>query len=63
MASIDDFSEFTIERYQALYDRIRAKQVKLVSEFSILSRDNEKGLEVAKAIFIINSTTDVEQKL
>jgi len=62
MASIDDFSEFTIERYQALYDRIRAKQVKLVSEFSILSRDNEKGLEVAKAIFILNSSTDVEQK-
>ena len=62
MASIDDFSEFTLERYQALYDRIRAKQVKLVSEFSTLSRDNEKGFEVAKVLFILNSSTDVEQK-
>ena len=63
MASIDDFSEFTIERYQALYDRIRAKQAKLVSEFAILSRDNEKGLEVAKAILILNSSIAVEHKL
>ena len=62
MASIDDFSEFTLERYQALYDRIRAKQVKLVSEFSTLSRDNEKGFEVAKVLFILNSSKDVEQK-
>lgn len=62
MASIDNFSEFTLERYQALYDRIRAKQVKLVSEFSTLSRDNEKGFEVAKVLFILNSSTDVEQK-
>ena len=63
MASIDDFSEFTIERYQALYDRIRAKQAKLVSEFAILSRDNEKGLEVAKAILILNYSIAVEHKL
>ena len=63
MASIDDFSEFTIERYQALYDRIRSKQAKLVSEFAILSRDHEKGLEVAKAIFILNSSIAVEHKL
>jgi hypothetical protein len=63
MASIDDFSEFTIERYQALYDRIRAKQAKLVSEFAILSRDHEKGLEVAKAILILNSSIAVEHKL
>jgi hypothetical protein len=63
MASIDDFSEFTIERYQALYDRIRSKQAKLVSEFAILSRDNEKGLEVAKAILILNSSIAVEHKL
>jgi hypothetical protein len=63
MASIDDFSEFTIDRYQALYDRIRAKQAKLVSEFAILSRDNEKGLEVAKAILILNSSIAVEHKL
>jgi hypothetical protein len=63
MASIDDFSEFTIERYQALYDRIRSKQAKLVSEFAILSRDHEKGLEVAKAILILNSSIAVEHKL
>jgi hypothetical protein len=63
MASIDDFSEFTVERYQALYDRIRSKQAKLVSEFAILSRDNEKGLEVAKAILILNSSIAVEHKL
>jgi hypothetical protein len=63
MASINDFSEFTIERYQALYDRIRSKQAKLVSEFAILSRDNEKGLEVAKAILILNSSIAVEHKL
>lgn len=48
MASKDDFSEFTFERYQALYDRIQAKQVKFVAELSTLSRDNENGFEVAK---------------
>ena len=58
MASIDDFSEFTIERYQALYDRIRAKQVKLVSEFSTLSRDNDKGFEVAKVFYMNTIPTD-----
>lgn len=63
MASKDDFSEFTVERYQALYDRIQAKQVKFVAELSTLSRDNDKGFEVAKVFFILNSTFTVEQKL
>ena len=62
MASKDDFSEFTVERYQALYDRIQEKQVTFVAELSTLSRDNEKGFEVAKVLFILNSSTDVEQK-
>lgn len=63
MASKDDFSEFTVERYQALYDRIQAKQVTFVAELSTLSRDNDKGFEVAKVFYILNSTFTVEQKL
>ncbi|MBS3914302.1 MAG: hypothetical protein KG003_07365 [Bacteroidetes bacterium] len=63
MEDINNYSEFTEERYKALYDRIYSQQEKFISEWTENSRDREKGFEYSKIMFAAFLSLKVEEGL
>jgi hypothetical protein len=63
MEDKDDYSKFTEERYQALYNRIYAKQENCVSTCTSSSRDQNKGFQYAKQLYELISLFQISPKL
>ena len=63
MEDTDDYSTFTEERYQALYNRIYAKQENCVSTCTSSSRDQNKGFQYAKQLYELISLFQISPKL